>query len=139
MSFTRAYAELEPTHAQVDALVGKTLLEFGAPWCGHCIAAQPAIEAALSAREDVVHLKIEDGRGRPLGRSFRIKLWPTLIVLRDGVEVGRVVRPVTVDEKWNACWRRPEGGGTAGRKHRPRPLDNVPQAAHRRSPPRSSQ
>ena len=98
MNYIRHYAEHEPTRVDVDALTGDALLEFGAPWCGHCIAAQPAIEAALSAREDVAHLKIEDGRGRPLGRSFRVTLWPTLIVLRDGVEVGRVVRPVRVDE-----------------------------------------
>ncbi len=98
MNYIPLYAEHAPTRVDVDALTGDALLEFGAPWCGHCIAAQPAIQAALSAREEVVHLKIEDGRGRPLGRSFRVKLWPTLIVLRDGGEVGRVVRPVRVDE-----------------------------------------
>ena len=36
---------------------------------------------------------MEDGRGSPLGRSFRVKLWPTLVLMRDGVEVARVVRP----------------------------------------------
>ena len=40
----------------------------------------------------------EDGPGRPLGRSFRIKLWPTVVVLKDGQEVARVVRPVSSDE-----------------------------------------
>jgi len=44
---------------------------------------------------EVQHLKIEDGSGRPLGRSFRVKLWPTLVLLRDGVEVTRLVRPTT--------------------------------------------
>lgn len=39
------------------------------------------------------HLKVEDGSGRPLGRSFRVKLWPTLVFLRDGQEVSRLVRP----------------------------------------------
>jgi thioredoxin 1 len=28
-----------------------------------------------------------------LGRSFRVKLWPTLILLENGQELGRVVRP----------------------------------------------
>ena len=69
------------------------MLEFGAPWCGHCIAAQPAIEAGFAGHADVHHLKIEDGRGKPLGRSFRVKLWPTLVFLRDGEEVMRLVRP----------------------------------------------
>ena len=39
------------------------------------------------------HLKVEDGPGRPLGRSFRVKLWPTLVFMRGGVEVARLVRP----------------------------------------------
>lgn len=97
MTFTARYASSEPTRADIDALGGDTLLEFGAPWCGHCIAAQPAIEAAL-ARRDVRHLKIEDGRGKPLGRSFRVKLWPTLVLLRDGTECARAVRPATLAE-----------------------------------------
>ena len=39
------------------------------------------------------HLKIAVGSGRPLGRSFRVKLWPTLVFLRNGAEVARLVRP----------------------------------------------
>ena len=78
-------------------MAGVTMLEFGAAWCGYCIAAQPAIEAALSSQPRVRHLKIEDGRGRPLGRAFKVKLWPTLVVLRDGVERARVVRPQDAD------------------------------------------
>jgi len=83
----------EPTRAEVDALAGTTVVEFGAGWCGICRAAQPAIASALARHPGVRHLKIEDGPGRPLGRSFRVKLWPTLIVMRDGREVGRLVRP----------------------------------------------
>ena len=98
MAYTRGYATTEPARVEVDALAGATVVEFGAPWCGHCIAAQPLLEAALSRHPDVRHLKIEDGRGRPLGRSFRIKLWPTLVLLRDGEELARVVRPVQADE-----------------------------------------
>ncbi|MEO6365569.1 MAG: thioredoxin family protein, partial [Luteimonas sp.] len=75
MAFTRIYLVQEPARAEIDTRSGDTLLEFGAPWCGHCIAAQASIEAALAARKDVAHLKIEDGRGKPLGRSFKVKLW----------------------------------------------------------------
>jgi len=93
MSMTISYAKHEPSRAEVDALPGTTVLEFGAPWCGICAAAQPAIAGALSHHPGVRHLKIEDGPGRPLGRSFRVKLWPTLVFLRDGREVERLVRP----------------------------------------------
>lgn len=87
------YAATEPARADIDAWPGPLLLEFGAPWCGHCIAAKPHVEAALAGHPDVAHLRIEDGRGRPLGRSFRVKLWPTLVFLRDGEERARLVRP----------------------------------------------
>ncbi|GAA4347813.1 thioredoxin family protein [Variovorax defluvii] len=89
------YASVEPSREEVDALPGPTVLEFGAPWCGICKGAQPLIEQALSAAPPLRHLKIEDGSGRPLGRSFGIKLWPTLVFLRDGRELGRVVRPTS--------------------------------------------
>ena len=90
--------QAEPTRAEVDRLAGATLLEFGTSWCGWCRGAQPHIRTALDAHPSVRHLKIEDGPGRPLGRSFRIKLWPTLVMLRDGVEVARVVRPQSAHE-----------------------------------------
>jgi len=83
----------EPSRAQVDALSGATVLEFGTNWCGWCRRAQPLIQSALSSHPGVRHIKVEDGPGRPLGRSFGVKLWPTLIFLRDGREIERLVRP----------------------------------------------
>jgi thioredoxin 1 len=88
-----AYTETAPTRDEVDALPGATVIEFGTNWCGHCAAAQPLIDAAMAQHPQLRHLKIEDGKGRPLGRSFQVKLWPTLIFMKDGAEVARVVRP----------------------------------------------
>jgi thioredoxin 1 len=88
-----AYASTEPTRTEVEALPGPTVIEFGAPWCSICRAAQPLLMAAFDSHPHVRHLKIEDGKGRPLGRAFRVKLWPTLVFLRDGQEVARLVRP----------------------------------------------
>ena len=95
MSAPRPYlSETEaPTRAQVDVLPGLTLLEFGTDWCGHCRAAQPALEEVLATQAQWRHLKVEDGPGRALGRSFRVKLWPTLVLLKDGQEADRLVRP----------------------------------------------
>ena len=93
MTMNNIFADIEPSRAEVDALTGPVMIEFGAPWCGHCQAAQGLIEEALANDPPVRHLKIEDGPGRPLGRSFRVKLWPTLVFLKDGREISRLVRP----------------------------------------------
>ena len=93
MGYTDAYAPQEPSRASIEAGRGPLVLEFGAPWCGHCQAAQDGIAATLGAHADIPHVKVEDGRGRALGRSFRVKLWPTLVFLRDGEERARLVRP----------------------------------------------
>jgi thioredoxin 1 len=88
----------EPTRAEVDALTGAAVLEFGATWCPICQSARPLIDRSLAGRPDVRRIWIEDGKGRPLGRSFRVKLWPTLVFLRDGREVARLVRPTAPAE-----------------------------------------
>jgi thioredoxin 1 len=97
------YDSAAPTRAEVDALAGPVLLEFGTNWCGHCQAAQPVLASAwadgavaalaAAAQPALRHIKVEDGPGRALGRSFRVKLWPTLVFLRDGHELARLVRP----------------------------------------------
>lgn len=87
------YAVDAPTRAEIDAMPGSLVVEFGTSWCGHCQAARPVVDKAFADFPGVPHLRFEDGRGRPLGRSFAVRLWPTLVFLSDGVEVARVVRP----------------------------------------------
>ena len=96
--FNPHYSEDAPTLDDVSALTGDAILEFGAPWCGHCLAAEPAIEEALTEHGKLPHIKVYDGKGKPLGRAFRVRLWPTLILLRNGKEVARLVRPTKPNE-----------------------------------------
>jgi Thiol-disulfide isomerase and thioredoxins len=91
------YQETEPSLAEVEAFIGPAVIEFGNSWCGFCQGAQPYISAAMANHPELPHLHIADGRGKPLGRAFKVKLWPTLIFLQDGQEVARVVRPETTE------------------------------------------
>jgi thioredoxin 1 len=87
------YLSTEPTRAEIDATGGPLLLEFGSNGCGICSRTQPLLADALEEHESLPHIRVEDGKGRPLGRSFRVTLWPTLVFMMDGKEVTRLVRP----------------------------------------------
>lgn len=87
------YESIEPPRTEIDRLEGPTVLEFGSPSCGYCHAAQSLLAAAFADHPGVRHIKIADGRGLPLGRSFKVKLWPTLVFLSNGQETARLVRP----------------------------------------------
>jgi thioredoxin 1 len=91
------YTPETTTRADIDRIEGVTVVQFGTNWCGICQRAQPLIDAGLAAGANARLIKVEDGSGRPLGRSFKVRLWPTLVFLRDGREVARVVRPDDAD------------------------------------------
>ncbi|MDH4571820.1 thioredoxin family protein [Salinicola acroporae] len=91
------YTTDEPDREALRATPGPVVVEFGAPWCPWCQAARPRIDEAFEGSEGLTHFKIEDGKGRPLGRAFRVKLWPTLIFLLDGEEIARCVRPESAE------------------------------------------
>ncbi len=98
MTAAAPYETSAPTRHEIDSLAGAAVLDFGTNWCGYCQGAQALIQDALARHAGVRHIKVEDGPGRLLGRSFRVKLWPTLIFLRNGVEVTRIVRPTGAAE-----------------------------------------
>ncbi len=86
-------SEPEPTREEIERTEGPVLLEFGASWCPFCQALAPKVSGLLRDYPGVHHIRIEDGPGRPLGRSFRVKLWPNLVFLKDGQVVRQLARP----------------------------------------------
>jgi thioredoxin 1 len=91
--FDPVYHEQELTRNDITKIPGPVLLEFGANWCGICSHFAPQLEELLIEFPQVQHIKVEDGKGKPLGRSFRVKLWPTLVFVRDGQVIHQVARP----------------------------------------------
>jgi thioredoxin 1 len=83
----------EPSRADINELTGPLLLEFGASWCPHCQVMRQVVAGLLRAHPEVRHIRVEDGPGQPLGRSFRVKLWPNFVLMRDGKVVRQLARP----------------------------------------------
>jgi thioredoxin 1 len=93
MPLAATYLAEEPSRDEVNRLTGPVVLEFGTAWCGYCRALEPELAALLDRYPQVRHLRVEDGKGKPLGRSFKVKLWPTLVFLKDGEVIKQVSRP----------------------------------------------
>jgi thioredoxin 1 len=89
----------EPTRDEIDQTKGPLLLEFGASWCPHCHALAPKLARLLEDYPGIPHIKVEDGPGRLLGRSFRVKVWPNLVFLRDGQVIKQLARPEEAEVK----------------------------------------
>ena len=92
------YTEAAPTRDELNARTEPIIVQFGANWCGHCQGAQALIDEALAKHPELQPIMVEDGRGRPLGRGFQVKLWPTLVFLKGGQEIARIVRPGSASE-----------------------------------------
>ena len=95
--FNPTYHEDGPNREDLASISGYAVLEFGTNWCGHCKNAVSATKAVLS-EQTLPHIKVIDGQGKRLGRSFKVKLWPTLILLKSGQEIARTVRPLTPED-----------------------------------------
>ncbi|KAN0120672.1 thioredoxin protein disulfide isomerase [Russula decolorans] len=76
--------DLDPSN--FDSVIGQGkpgLVEFFAPWCGHCKNLAPIYEqladAYSHAKDKVVVAKVDaDGAGKPLGQKYGVTGFPTL-------------------------------------------------------------
>lgn len=85
------------TRQSLAAMSGAVVIEFGASWCSICRGFAPQMQQALAQYPGVRHVKVEDGKGRPLGRFFGVTLWPTFLFQRDGQVSQQLVRPSRQD------------------------------------------
>ena len=67
------------------------LLDFWAPWCGPCRMVGPIVDQIAEEREDLVVGKVNVDEEQELAQEYSIMSIPTLMVLKDGVIVERVV------------------------------------------------
>lgn len=77
---------------------GVTLVDFWAIWCGPCKMLAPTIDQLAETYEGKARIAKIDVDSEPnLARRFGIMSIPTVIILKDGVEVDRKVGLMPMD------------------------------------------
>jgi len=100
---------LEITDSNFEGLLaaGKpVVVDFWAPWCGPCKAVAPIIEELAGEYEgQVIVGKCDVGENTDLPATFGVRNIPTVLLLKDGKVVDKVVGSApksTFDEKIKA-------------------------------------
>jgi thioredoxin 1 len=70
---------------------GLILIDFWAPWCGPCKALAPKLESLAEEKKELAFGKINIDSHPDLAARSSVRGIPTLVLYRDGSEVGRVV------------------------------------------------
>ena len=70
---------------------GITLVDMYADWCGPCRALTPILEELEGQVEGVKFVKVDTDASPTISSAYGIMSIPTVIILKDGQEVKRIV------------------------------------------------
>jgi len=83
---------LDDTNFQTETATGVTLVDFYADWCGPCRMIAPIVEELSDEMEGVAKIaKVDIEKSQGVTASFGVTSIPTILLIKDGKEVQRVV------------------------------------------------
>jgi thioredoxin 1 len=82
----------DASFAALSGQRGLTVLDFTAAWCGPCRILGTVLDVLANELDGAVRfVAIDTDRSRELAARFDVRAMPTLVLWRDGREVGRMV------------------------------------------------
>ncbi len=76
---------------------GLYLVKFWATWCGPCKRMEPTIKQLESEFNMIKFLSVDIDQTPTLAQKYRIKTIPTLLLIKDGTEINRIVGLSLID------------------------------------------
>ncbi|WP_297092024.1 thioredoxin [uncultured Draconibacterium sp.] len=70
---------------------GVVLVDFWAPWCGPCKIVAPTLNDIADSQTNFMVAKINVDHNQQLAQKFKVRNIPTMLILKDGKEAGRIV------------------------------------------------
>ena len=77
---------------------GFCVIDFFAVWCGPCRILGPIIENVQEELKDVKIFKVDVDENEQTAKDFGIMSIPTIVVLKDGIEINRHVGLMNHDD-----------------------------------------
>ncbi|MDB4956831.1 MAG: thioredoxin [Myxococcales bacterium] len=86
----KTFPVMHPSSDQALTSPGLTLIDFTAAWCGPCKQLRPVLES-LASEKQIKLAMIDVDHDPVLAQQFQVRSMPTVVLWRDGREVGRFV------------------------------------------------
>ncbi|KAL4577232.1 hypothetical protein LXL04_013337 [Taraxacum kok-saghyz] len=67
------------------------VVDFSATWCGPCKMLEPFIRSLASKYQEIDFIKIDVDELKDVAQQFEVQAMPTIVLLKQGKEIGRVV------------------------------------------------
>jgi len=70
---------------------GVFLVDFWAPWCGPCKIIAPVVNEIADSQNEFMVAKVNVDHNQQLAQKFKVRNIPTMLIIKDGKEAGRIV------------------------------------------------